>query len=126
MSDNELDAELAQVLQPPRVPADFRARLTAAITAVDAAAQAAATARLQREYESQCGALAADHRRRQRLAIAALVVGGLLAVSIAQALLPWLRLGFGSYASLVLTFGVLAAGVGFTLNWPSPLVPWLE
>lgn len=129
--DEMLDAALARALPPPELPADFRARLSAAIARETelGAANLAARPRLEREQRQRLAELEAGYLRLRRRTLGTLIGGAFAAGAAVAVAMPWLTATFGGNAMLVLS--VLGAAIGLTIgtaSWIARLgVPqWLQ
>jgi hypothetical protein len=114
--DRALDAALARALPPPQLPADFRARLSAAI-AREAAAEvphAQQRARLEREQLARLAEFEAGYLRLRRRTLGTLIGGAFAAGAAVAVAMPWLKATFGPNALLVLA--AVGAVVGIAIG----------
>jgi hypothetical protein len=118
--ERALDAALGRALPPPEVPADFRARLVAAISRVDEETLADARRRLQLEEAARLAELEAGYLRLRRRTLGTLIGAAFAAGAVLTLALPWLREHLGPATPLVLSGlgGVIGVGIG--------LRAWLE
>jgi hypothetical protein len=118
--EQALDAGLGRALSPPAVPADFRARLMAAISRADEEFLAEARRRLQLEEATRLADLEAGYLRLRRRTLGTLVGGGFAAGAVLTLALPWLKQSFGSATPLLL--GGLGAAIAVGIG----VKAWLE
>ncbi|HJS91627.1 MAG TPA: hypothetical protein VJ738_16795 [Steroidobacteraceae bacterium] len=113
-----LDRALGRALQPPRVSADFRRRLQAALSRAGETDLSELRSRLEGERRAQLADLESRYVRLRRKTLGALI-GAAFATGTALALtLPWLERHFGADTPLVLTSGGAAAGLAIAfLAW---------
>ncbi len=108
-----LDAALAAALEPPALPAGFRARLDAALeeSQLGTDRRAARAAALERERREQLAELEAGYLRLRRRTLGTLI-GAAFAAGAAVALaLPWLQAAFGPNTPLALAGAGTLAGL---------------
>jgi hypothetical protein len=118
--DEKLDAALARALVPPELPADFRARLTTALTreAALGAAGLAGRPRLEREQRERLAELEAGYMRLRRRTLGSLIGGAFAAGAAVAVAMPWLQSTFGPNAMLVLSALGAVAGLAIgTASW---------
>jgi hypothetical protein len=116
-----LDAALGRALPPPQLPADFNARLAAAI-AREAALSAATVplrARLAQEEHERLRELETGYLRLRRRTLGTLIGGAFAAGAAVTLALPWLHATFGANTPLVL------AGAGGAIGLAIGLHAWL-
>jgi hypothetical protein len=118
--ERALDAALGRALPPPAVPADFRARLMAAISRVDEETLGEARRRLRREEAARLAELEAGYLRLGRRTLGTLIGAAFAAGVVLTLALPWLKEHLGPATPLLLSGlgGVIGAGIG--------LKAWLE
>jgi hypothetical protein len=128
--ERALDGVLARLLQPPLLPAEFHARLQAALARASAtpAERAAARMRLEHEQRQRLAELEADYLRLRRRTLGTLIGGAFAAGAAVAVALPRLEASFGSNAIFVLAgLGALAGLAIGTASWlgrdqsPNPL-----
>jgi hypothetical protein len=116
--DTALDSALARALPPPQLPADFRARLTAAI-AQEAAIEAGSPplrALLAREERERLREFEAGYLRLRRRTLGTLIGGAFAAGTVVALALPWLRATFGSHTPLILAAAGGLIGLAIGIN----------
>ena len=114
--DRALDAALARALPPPELPADFRARLTAAIAreAAGEVPHVQQRARLEREQLERLQEFEAGYLRLRRRTLGTLIGGAFAAGAAVTVAMPWLKSTFGPNALLVLA--AVGAVVGIAIG----------
>jgi hypothetical protein len=118
--EQALDVALGRALAPPAVPADFRARLMAAITRTDDETLAETRRRLKLEEAARLADLEAGYLRLRRHTFGTLI-GIAFAAGTGLALaLPWLKQSLGAATPLLL--GGLGAAIGVGIG----VKAWLE
>ena len=120
-TERALDAALAQALRAPALPADFRARLNAQVSATEVEDVSTAATRLEREYRAGLSQLEAGFVRLRRRTVGFLVGAGVAAGAAFPLLLPWLHARFGSYAPLALALLASAGAVAVAWYFPTRL-----
>ncbi len=111
-----LDAALAAALEPPALPVGFRARLDAALDALEESRlgtgrRAARAVALEREHRERLAELEAGYLRLRRRTLGTLI-GGAFAAGAAVALaMPWLQAVFGPNTPLALAGAGAFAGL---------------
>ena len=119
MNDEQaLDAALAIALGPPELPADFRARLNAAIARESdrEALSPQLRARLEREQRQRLLEFEAGFVRLRRRTLGTLIGGAFAAGAAVAIAMPWARATFGPNAMLVLASIGAAVGVAIGLS----------
>jgi hypothetical protein len=121
-SEELVDAALARALAAPELPADFRARLTAAIARESdrEALSPQLRARLEREESQRLVEFEAGLVRLRRRTLGTLIGGAFAAGAAAAIAMPWARAHFGPNAILVLAS--IGAAVGLAIAFSS----WLS
>jgi hypothetical protein len=124
--ERALDAALAQALRAPALPAGFRIRLNAQVSATEIEDGATAAARLEREYRAGLSELEAGFVRLRRRTAGFLLAGAVATGAALPLLLPWLQARLGSYAPLALALLASAGGLGIAWYFPSRLTHLAE
>lgn len=116
--ERALDAALAIALAPPELPADFRARLSAAIARESdrEALSPQMRARLEREQSERLLEFEAGFVRLRRRTLGTLIGAAFAAGAAVAIATPWARATFGSNAMLVLASIGAAVGVAIGLS----------
>ncbi len=116
-----LDAALAAVLEPPALPAGFRAQLAARLADAGRAgdSRAARAATLERELRERLAELDAGYVRLRRRTLAALVGGAFAAGAAMAVAMPWLEATYGTNRPFALAAAGSLVGFGLIGAWMS-------
>jgi hypothetical protein len=118
--ERALDRVLARVLESPVLPAEFHARMQAALVRAreSAGAGASGRARLEREQRERLAELEAGYLRLRRRTLGTLIGGAFAAGAAVAVALPLLRASFGPNAIFILAALGAVAGLAIgTATW---------
>ena len=113
--DRALDEALARTFAAPRVPADFGAKLTAALARAADSSSSEARSRLEQEQRQRLAELEQDYVRLKRRTLGTMIGGAFAAGAVAALALPWVTANLGPRAP----FAIASAGAvaGLTLGF---------
>jgi hypothetical protein len=116
--DRALDAALARTLSPPRVPADFGAKLGAALARAADSSSSDARSRLEREHREKLAQLEQDYIRLRRRTLGTMIGGAFAAGAAAAVALPWVTANLGPLAPFAIASTGTVAGIALGLwSW---------
>jgi hypothetical protein len=118
--EQALDRALARSLRPPRLRADFRRGLEAAIARSSHSDHALLRAQLEREHRQRISDLHSGYVRLSQRTLVTLVVAAFASGIAVVLAMPWLTETFGRNAMLVLSGigAAVALGFGVMSWWP--------
>jgi hypothetical protein len=114
--EQALDAALARILVPPRLPDDFRQQLHAAIARSPSVDHARLRAALEREHAQQLAELQTGYVRLRQRTLGGLIGGAFAAGLLIMLALPWITAQFGPNAVFALPAIGAAVGLGLSLR----------
>jgi hypothetical protein len=118
--DRALEAQLERTLAPPQVPAQFRARLQAALVRAEDASLSEARARLERDRQERLLELKQNYVRLQRRTLGVVIGSAFAAGAAAVVVLPWITTQLGPIAPLVIACAGAAVGIWIGVaSWSS-------
>jgi hypothetical protein len=100
--DRALDANLARIFAPPRVPVQFRAKLRGALVRATDPSLSDMRSRLERERRATMAKLEEDYVRLRRRTLGTMIGGAFAAGAAAAVALPWVTARLGPIAPLVI------------------------
>jgi len=112
--DEALDAALARILIPPRLPSAFRQQLHAAIARSPSVDHARIRAALEHEHAQQLAEMQSGYVRLRQRTLGGLIGGAFAAGLLLMLALPWITAHFGPNA--VFALPAIGAAVGLALS----------
>jgi hypothetical protein len=110
--DRALEAELERILAPPELPAQFRAKLQAALVRAGDLSPADTRSRLERERREWLAEIDQKYMRLKRRTLGTMIGGAFAAGAAAAIVMPWVTAQLGPIAPLVIACTGAVVGLG--------------